>query len=235
MTSDTVLSRPRPETLAPHRGPHRDPRSLPPPLCTHPRSSTPRPAVHPQVRRRVLFAGEHTLKEHPDTVGGAMLSGLREAVHAVQLIEGLREAELAEGRPVGLAQATGAAAAVGRKRKGSRAAAAAAGGPPHGPEALGEEEEEESEEGGEESGRQTKSAGELHDQGASASRRLPAPHPSAASASPWQIRYWKGCGCGTLLTPPSPPGIMCGGRTGAEREAEQGAGAQGRGGAHGSW
>ena len=31
------------------------------------------------VRRRLLFAGEHTCKEHPDTVGGAMLTGLREA------------------------------------------------------------------------------------------------------------------------------------------------------------
>lgn len=27
------------------------------------------------VARRVLFAGEHTCKEHPDTVGGAMLTG----------------------------------------------------------------------------------------------------------------------------------------------------------------
>ena len=27
------------------------------------------------VRRRILFAGEHTCKEHPDTVGGAMLTG----------------------------------------------------------------------------------------------------------------------------------------------------------------
>ena len=30
-----------------------------------------------QVGRRLLFAGEHTAREHPDTVGGAMLSGLR--------------------------------------------------------------------------------------------------------------------------------------------------------------
>ena len=28
------------------------------------------------VRRRILFAGEHTCKEHPDTVGGAMLTGV---------------------------------------------------------------------------------------------------------------------------------------------------------------
>lgn len=36
----------------------------------------------------VLFAGEHTTKEHPDTVGGAMLSGLREAQHALRLLRG---------------------------------------------------------------------------------------------------------------------------------------------------
>lgn len=39
------------------------------------------------VRRRVLFAGEHTVKEHPDTVGGAMISGVREAVRALELLE----------------------------------------------------------------------------------------------------------------------------------------------------
>lgn len=40
------------------------------------------------VRRRLLFAGEHTIKEHPDTVGGAMLSGLREAVRALHWLSG---------------------------------------------------------------------------------------------------------------------------------------------------
>ncbi|KAK9805594.1 hypothetical protein WJX72_006757 [[Myrmecia] bisecta] len=40
------------------------------------------------VRRRVLFAGEHTCKEHPDTVGGAMLTGLREAVRALHMLKG---------------------------------------------------------------------------------------------------------------------------------------------------
>lgn len=29
------------------------------------------------VARRLLFAGEHTCKEHPDTVGGAMMTGKR--------------------------------------------------------------------------------------------------------------------------------------------------------------
>lgn len=41
---------------------------------THPFLSPPS-----QVGPRLLFAGEHTAREHPDTVGGAMLSGLREA------------------------------------------------------------------------------------------------------------------------------------------------------------
>jgi len=39
------------------------------------------------VSRRILFAGEHTIKEHPDTVGGAMLSGLREAARAIEILE----------------------------------------------------------------------------------------------------------------------------------------------------
>lgn len=32
------------------------------------------------VGQGLFFAGEHTIKEHPDNVGGAMLSGLREAI-----------------------------------------------------------------------------------------------------------------------------------------------------------
>ncbi|CAK9230419.1 unnamed protein product [Sphagnum jensenii] len=35
----------------------------------------------------VFFAGEATCKEHPDTVGGAMMSGLREAVRIVDILE----------------------------------------------------------------------------------------------------------------------------------------------------
>ena len=33
--------------------------------------------------RRLLFAGEHTARSHPDTVGGALLSGVREAARAL--------------------------------------------------------------------------------------------------------------------------------------------------------
>ena len=33
-------------------------------------------------------AGEHTCKEHPDTVGGAMLTGLREAVRVFHMLKG---------------------------------------------------------------------------------------------------------------------------------------------------
>ncbi|KAG8377878.1 hypothetical protein BUALT_Bualt08G0079400 [Buddleja alternifolia] len=38
------------------------------------------------VENCVFFAGEATCKEHPDTVGGAMLSGLREAVRIVDIL-----------------------------------------------------------------------------------------------------------------------------------------------------
>eukprot|EP00803_Ostreobium_quekettii_P007723 evm.model.scf_798EXC.5 EVM.evm.TU.scf_798EXC.5 scf_798EXC:43211-52740(-) len=34
----------------------------------------------------LLFAGEHTVKEHPDTVGGALMSGMREAKRAMELL-----------------------------------------------------------------------------------------------------------------------------------------------------
>jgi hypothetical protein len=37
---------------------------------------------------RLLFAGEHTCREHPDTVGGAMLSGWRAARHATHIMRG---------------------------------------------------------------------------------------------------------------------------------------------------
>lgn len=36
----------------------------------------------------VVSAGEHTCKEHPDTVGGAMLTGLREAIRVFHMLKG---------------------------------------------------------------------------------------------------------------------------------------------------
>lgn len=47
------------------------------------------------VGRRLLFAGEHTAREHPDTVGGAMLSGLREAARLLDMAAD-EEAEAAD-------------------------------------------------------------------------------------------------------------------------------------------
>lgn len=38
------------------------------------------------VENCVFFAGEATCKEHPDTVGGAMISGLREAVRILDIL-----------------------------------------------------------------------------------------------------------------------------------------------------
>lgn len=35
-----------------------------------------------------MLAGEHTCKEHPDTVGGAMLTGMREAIRAFHMLKG---------------------------------------------------------------------------------------------------------------------------------------------------
>jgi hypothetical protein len=43
----------------------------------------------PQIAPSYL-AGEHTTKEHPDTVGGAMLTGIREAAHALRLLRDLQ-------------------------------------------------------------------------------------------------------------------------------------------------
>jgi len=57
------------------------------------------------VSRRILFAGEHTIKEHPDTVGGAMLSGLREAARAIEILEGDKRGGARGAKEVGLAVA----------------------------------------------------------------------------------------------------------------------------------
>jgi len=71
------------------------------------------------VRRRVLFAGEHTVKEHPDTVGGAMLSGFREASRAIELLtESGTEAAADVRAAMVAAQAKGAVLhSAQRKRK----------------------------------------------------------------------------------------------------------------------
>lgn len=37
------------------------------------------------VGRKIFFAGEHTCREHPDTVGGAMLTGLREVSRLLEM------------------------------------------------------------------------------------------------------------------------------------------------------
>lgn len=38
------------------------------------------------VGRKLFFAGEHTCREHPDTVGGAMLTGMREASRIIEIL-----------------------------------------------------------------------------------------------------------------------------------------------------
>jgi len=58
------------------------------------------------VGRRLLFAGEHTAREHPDTVGGAMLSGLREAARVLDLAAE-EEAEAAEEGRMDVAEEVG--------------------------------------------------------------------------------------------------------------------------------
>lgn len=73
----------------------------------------------------MLFAGEHTAREHPDTVGGAMLSGLREAARILDQ-EAEEEAEAEEGgarlaAPAGDDKARRAARAAPRACMRSRA------------------------------------------------------------------------------------------------------------------
>ena len=62
--------------------------------CKHPSITVRCPAAKPQRPSETLImhagvrAGEHTCKEHPDTVGGAMLTGVREAVRAFHALHG---------------------------------------------------------------------------------------------------------------------------------------------------
>jgi hypothetical protein len=46
-------------------------------------------------------AGEHTCKEHPDTVGGAMLTGMREAARALGLLRADSQGAAAAAAEVG--------------------------------------------------------------------------------------------------------------------------------------
>lgn len=47
------------------------------------------------VGRKLFFAGEHTCREHPDTVGGAMLTGLREASRIIAMASDPHEEKVA--------------------------------------------------------------------------------------------------------------------------------------------
>lgn len=55
------------------------------------------------VENCLFFAGEATCKEHPDTVGGALMSGLREAVRIIDILEN-REDSTAEAEAMAAAQ-----------------------------------------------------------------------------------------------------------------------------------
>lgn len=55
------------------------------------------------VENCLFFAGEATCKEHPDTVGGAMMSGLREAVRIIDILEN-RVDSMAEAEAMAAAQ-----------------------------------------------------------------------------------------------------------------------------------
>ena len=55
------------------------------------------------VENCLFFAGEATCKEHPDTVGGAMMSGLREAIRMIDILEN-RGDSMAEAEALAAAQ-----------------------------------------------------------------------------------------------------------------------------------
>ena len=48
-----------------------------------------------------VIPGEHTCKEHPDTVGGAMLTGMREAARALGLLRADSEGAAAAAAEAG--------------------------------------------------------------------------------------------------------------------------------------
>lgn len=47
--------------------------------------------AEPISEGRIAFAGEHCCKEHPDTVGGAIMTGLRAAVTVMEALEGQKD------------------------------------------------------------------------------------------------------------------------------------------------
>ncbi|PRW44477.1 lysine-specific histone demethylase 1-like protein 3 isoform A [Chlorella sorokiniana] len=111
------------------------------------------------VGPRLLFAGEHTAREHPDTVGGAMLSGLREAARFLDRAAEEQEEEEEEEEEEGVFEEEAApvaapedklqkAGSLGRKRKSSQLEAGGRRGSGQheaAAQASGEEEEEEEE------------------------------------------------------------------------------------------
>merc|ERR1719235_1408268 len=59
------------------------------------------------VKNKVFFAGEHTCKEYPDTVGGAMLSGLKAANQTLAELLGEEAYDLSELAALGDGEALG--------------------------------------------------------------------------------------------------------------------------------
>ena len=104
------------------------------------------------VGRRILFAGEHTIKEHPDTVGGAMMSGVREAARALEILQDDKKQGAQEAQVVGQAMAElkrrhaetgvgGGGVVLGMKKKKQRREENGSGGGGGHEEEGGEEEE----------------------------------------------------------------------------------------------
>ncbi|KAL4433102.1 hypothetical protein ABPG77_006529 [Micractinium sp. CCAP 211/92] len=129
------------------------------------------------VGRRLLFAGEHTARDHPDTVGGAMLSGIREAARLLDQAAD-EEAEAAEAG-VGAKEERELPrmdSSIGRKRKLSQQQEVAAA------KAKGLEEEDESDEEAEDVG-DAKPAKQARDRGAQIKRQRSASRQEGAEAA----------------------------------------------------
>ena len=72
----------------------------------------------------MLFAGEHTVKEHPDTVGGALISGVREAKRVLGLLNMQEFTTGIRKRKVSSVHCCACDASVGRHRSGTKGASA---------------------------------------------------------------------------------------------------------------